>query len=426
MRQAGSPISRIPRLGQLSLVLGILALGASPVAFAASPSEAPGTRIRVDPADLPAPYATEAVSNPSEVVTPSDHPPFQLPPGFAVNLFANGFEHARWLAIAPDGAVLLAEGRKGRIMRILDSDGDGVADWRRVLADGFHGPHGMAFQSGMLYVADTDGVWRLPYRPDATSPTRQRTRITPQGAFGKGHGHWTRNLVISPEGSHFYVAIGSESNVAPDPLPRASIQSFTIDGTQQMTVASGIRNPVGMAFYPGSNDLYAVVNERDGLGDGLVPDYLTRIQEGGNYGWPYFYIGDHRQPEIDIPAGITGDHVIVPDLLFRAHSAPLGLVFYDGTQFPPEYRGDAFVALHGSWNAGKPQGYMVVRVPFANGKPKGWYEPFLTGFWIGGSDPPQVFGRPVGLVVAPDGSLLVADDGSQSIWRISWKGVSPE
>jgi len=168
------------------------------------------------------------------------------------------------------------------------------------------------------------------------------------------------------------------------------------------------------------------VNERDGLGDGLVPDYLTRIREGGNYGWPYFYIGSHRQPDIEIPAGLAGDHMVVPDLLFRAHSAPLGLVFYDGTQFPPGYRGDAFVALHGSWNAGKPQGYMVVRVPFENGKPKGWYEPFLTGFWIGGSDPPQVFGRPVGLVVAPDGSLLLADDGSHSIWRITWKGVSAE
>lgn len=422
MRQAVIPFRK--KAGALAL-LAVLALSAGSL-FAASPSEPPGTEIRVDPARLPAPYATDAVSNRSELVALSDHPPFQLPPGFAVNLFAKGFEHARWLAIAPDGAVLLAEGRKGRIARIVDKDGDGVADRRRVLADGFHGPHGMAFHDGMLYVADTDGVWRLPYQPDATGPTQARTRITARGAFGEGHGHWTRNLVFSPDGRRFYVAIGSASNVGADPLPRASIQSFAADGSDQKTFAEGLRNPVGMAFAPGSKDLYAVVNERDGLGDGLVPDYLTRVEEGGNYGWPYFYIGNHRQPGIETPASISGDKVIVPDLLFRAHSAPLGLVFYEGAQFPRDYRGDAFVALHGSWNAGKPQGYMVVRVPFENGKPKGWYEPFLTGFWIGGSDPPQVFGRPVGLAVAPDGSLLVADDGSQSIWRISWKGVSPE
>jgi glucose/arabinose dehydrogenase len=409
-----------------SLLVLMAALALPVAASAASPSEAPGTRIRVDSADLPAPYATEAVSNRSELVAPSDHPSFQLPSGFVVNLFANGLEHARWLAIAPDGAVLLAEGRMGRVTRILDRDGDGVADERRVLADGFHAPHGMAFHDGMLYVADTDGVWRLPYQPDAAGPTKARTRVTAQGAFGEGHGHWTRNLVFSPDGTRFYVAIGSASNVGADPLPRASIQSFAADGSDQRTLASGLRNPVGMEFYPGSNDLYTVVNERDGLGDGLVPDYLTRVQAGANYGWPYFYIGNHRQPDIEIPASVSGDKVTVPDLLFRAHSAPLGLVFYDGTQFPKEYRGDAFVALHGSWNAGKPQGYMVVRVPFANGRPKGWYEPFLTGFWIGGSDPPEVFGRPVGLAVAPDGSLLVADDGSQSIWRISWKGISPE
>ena len=423
MTPADSPISMGAGFRALCLATGLTLSGA---ALAASPSEPPGTRIQVDPSTLPAPDATEAVGNFSELVTASDHPPFQLPPGFAVNLFAKGFDRARWLAIAPDGAVLLSEGRDGQITRIVDSDGDGVADSSRVLASGFHGPHGMAFHDGMLYVADTEGIWKLPYQPEGTLPKPSRTRITAKGAFGEGQGHWTRNLVFSPDGSRIYVAIGSESNVAVEPLPRASIQSFAADGSDQKTVVTGIRNPVGMAFYPGSHDLYAVVNERDGLGDGLVPDYLTRIQEGADYGWPYFYIGNHRQPDIEIPAGVSGDKVTVPDLLFRSHSAPLGLVFYDGKQFPAEYRGDAFVALHGSWNAGKPQGYMVARVPFANGRPKGWYEPFLTGFWIGGNDPPKVFGRPVGLVVAPDGSLLVADDASQSIWRISWKGVDPE
>jgi glucose/arabinose dehydrogenase len=423
MPPAGALVS-IRSVFRALLLAAVLSPTAS--AFAASPSEAPGTRIQVDPATLPAPDESESVSNRSEVVTASEHPPFHLPPGFAVNLFAKGFDRARWMTIAPDGAVLLSQGREEEILRIVDSDGDGVADSRRVLADGFHAPHGMVFHDGMLYVADTEGIWRMPYEPDATLPRQSRTRITAKGAFGEGQGHWTRNLVFSPDGSRIYVAIGSESNVAVEPLPRASIQSFAADGSDQKTVATGIRNPVGMAFYPGSSDLYAVVNERDGLGDGLVPDYLTRIREGADYGWPYFYIGNHRQPDIEIPAGMSGDKVAVPDLLFRSHSAPLGLVFYDGKQFPADYRGDAFVALHGSWNAGKPQGYMVVRVPFANGRPKGWYEPFLTGFWIDGSDPPRVFGRPVGLVVAPDGSLLVADDASQSIWRISWKGVGGE
>ncbi|MFZ5789451.1 MAG: PQQ-dependent sugar dehydrogenase [Pseudomonadota bacterium] len=403
-----------------------VALGAATAASpgsAASMNEAPGTKITVDPASLPAPYATDAASNAPEAVARPSPPPFLLPAGFKVDLFAGGLDRPRWLAVAPDGAVLVAESAGRKVLRLFDRDGDGKAEDRRVLAHNYHGPFGLAVREGQLYVADTDGVWRQPYKPDETGPASRGTRITPEGAFGPGHGHWTRNLLFSPDGTRFFVAIGSASNAGPDPLPRASVQSFAADGSDQRTYASGLRNPVGMAFYPGTNDLYTVVNERDGLGDGLVPDYLTRLQEGGFYGWPYFYVGDRPQPDLPAPAGVSADKVIHPDLLFRAHSAPLGLVFYEGVQFPPAYRGDAFVALHGSWNASQPQGYMVVRVPFANGRPAGWYEPFLTGFWREGTSRPKVWGRPVGLAIASDGSLLVADDLGGAIWRVSWVGT---
>jgi glucose/arabinose dehydrogenase len=407
----------------LATAVALAAATAASPDSAASMNEAPGTRILVAPSDLPPPYATEAVGNGPTVVARPSPPPFQLPPGFKVDLFAGGLDRPRWLAVAPDGAVLVAESAERRVLRLFDRDGDGKADDARVLAQNYHGPFGLAVRDGQLYVADTDGVWRQPYRPDATEPGPRGTRITPAGAFGPGHGHWTRNLVFGPDGTRFCVALGSASNADPDPLPRASVQSFAADGSDRRTYASGLRNPVGMAFHPGTNDLYVVVNERDGLGDGLVPDFLTRLEEGGFYGWPYFYIGDHPQPGLPAPAGLSGDKVILPDLLFRAHSAPLGLVFYEGAQFPADYRGDAFVALHGSWNAGQPQGYMVVRVPFANGRPKGWYEPFLTGFWLEGRSPPRVWGRPVGLAVASDGSLLVADDAGGAIWRVSWVGT---
>ena len=225
---------------------------------------------------------------------------------------------------------------------------------------------------------------------------------------------------LRPDGKRFFIAIGSESNIGEDPLPHASVQSFAADGSDQRTYASGLRNPVGIAFYPGTNDLYTVVNERDGLGDGLVPDFLTRLQEGGFYGWPYAYIGHHPQPDFPSRPEMVAK-TLTPDLLFQSHSAPLGLVFYEGSMFPAEYKGDAFVALHGSWNSAEPTGYKIVRVPFKDGRPQGYYENFLTGFWLGGTSPAQVWGRPAGLAVAADGSLLIADDAGGVVWRVSYK-----
>jgi len=199
------------------------------------------------------------------------------------------------------------------------------------------------------------------------------------------------------------------------------VQKVTADGHLQ-TFAAGLRNPVGIAFYPGTNDLYVTVNERDGLGDGLVPDYFTRIRQGDFFGWPYAYIGRHPDPDYGAKRPDLVAKTKVPDVLFQSHSAPLGLVFYEGDQFPADYKGDAFVALHGSWNAAAPTGYKVVRIKFANGRPIGGYEDFLTGFWNGSTSPAQVWGRPAGLLVAKDGSLLVADDDGKTIWRVRYVG----
>jgi glucose/arabinose dehydrogenase len=244
--------------------------------------------------------------------------------------------------------------------------------------------------------------------------------VTASGALGDGGGHSSRNIVFSPKGDKFYVAIGSRNNIAEDAEPRATIQEFAEDGTHLRTYAAGLRNPVGITFRPGTDELWTVVNERDGLGDELVPDYMTHVQAAGFYGWPYSYLGQHAEPSLQGKRPDLVAKAIVPDLLFRSHSAPLGLVFYDGKQFPAAYQGDAFVALHGSWNAADPRGYMVVRVPFKDGRPAGGYEAFVTGFRVGSDAPAKVWGRPVGLVVAQDGSLLVADDVSQSVWRISY------
>jgi glucose/arabinose dehydrogenase len=382
-----------------------------------------GERVHLTPGDLPTPYATRSVANSSRRIGRPEGALPVAPPGFTVNLFAGGLDHARWLAVAENGDVFLAEPNVGRITLLRDADGDGVAESRSVWARGIRGVHGLAFHKTFLYAADSGTVWRYPYKAGALKAAGGKKAVSREFALGTGHGHWTRNLAFGPDGKFLYVTVGSRGNVAEEPEPRATVQRFAVNRIgglyNQSTFASGLRNPVGVAFRPGSDDLYVVVNERDGLGDGLVPDYLTRVQKGGFYGWPYAYIGAHPDPNFGRERPDKVAETITPDVLFRSHSAPLGLVFYDGEQFPAEYRGDAFVALHGSWNAARPTGYVVVRVPFEAGRPLGWYETFASGFWIGGEKRARVWGRPVGLAVAADGSLLVADDVSQSVWRIS-------
>ena len=399
----------------VSLML-MLSVGAT----LASADQRPGDRIEVRVEDLPRPFETPSVSNAPRRQARPTGATLRLPPGFVANIFADDLKDARWMTVAPNGDVFLAEPQPGEVTLLRDRDGDGRADLETTFAQGFRRPHGVAIRGDHLYVADTVGIWRIRYEDGQTAAHSPAVRITPSGALGSGGGHWTRNIAFSPDGARIYVAIGSRGNIGEEPEPHATVQELNADGTGQRTFARGLRNPVGIAFYPGTTELYVVVNERDGLGDGLVPDYFTRLRRDGFYGWPYSYIGAHPQPGYASKRPDLVAAAIVPDLLFRSHSAPLGLVFYDGIQFPQRYRGDAFVALHGSWNSASPTGYKVVRVPFRDRRPVGYYENFATGFWFAGEERAQVWGRPAGLAVARDGSLLVADDVSNTIWRISY------
>lgn len=402
--------------------LVFLAVLAVPGAVLAQSGQTPGTKITIRPADLPAPYHTRSASNGPRKVTRPAGAGLRVPAGFAANLYAEKLDTPRWLEAAPNGDIFVAESSSGRIRVLRDADKDGKAETSTVFADGFNRPHGMALRPGYLYVADTRGVWRVAYQPGETRARQGPEAVTAEGVFGGAWGHWTRNIAFTPDGASFYASVGSAGNLAEEDPPRATILKFNADGSGQRIFATGLRNPVGIAIRPGSDELWTVVNERDGLGDGLVPDYLTRVQDGAFYGWPYAYIGPHPQPGYAERRPDLVAKTVVPDILFESHSAPLGLAFYTGTAFPPEYRGDAFVALHGSWNALKPTGYMVVRVPFRDGKPVGHYEIFASGFWASGDNRAEVWGRPVGLTIAADGALMIADDAGDTIWRVAWRG----
>ena len=394
-------------------------LGSALIALSASSLHAadmPGQTFNVSANALAAPYATPASANPSSVIPrPAGAMP-KAPPGFTVSLFATGLFQPRWMLVAPNGDVFLTQPDAGKVSLLREKNGKVAI---HTFAGGFDGCHGLALHDGALYVGDRKAVWRLPYADGALKAV-SRTRVTKPVTLGRPGGHFTRDIVFDSKGT-LYVAIGSRDNVEEDPLPEASVQKVMPDGTLA-TYASGTRNPVGIAFYPGTDNLFVTVNERDGLGDALPPDYLTRLEPGAFYGWPYAYIGPHPDPGFGARRPDLVKKTKVPDVLFQAHSAPLGLVFYEGSQFPAEYKGDAFVALHGSWNSAKPTGYKVVRVHFVNGKPVGGYQNFLTGFWDGASSPARVWGRPAGLAVAKDGSLLVSDDAGKVIWRVAYSG----
>ncbi len=398
-----------------------LALLAAPGPAAVQSEDAPGTRFTVRVQDLPPPYATPSVANPPRRISRPAEAGLSVPSGFAANLFAERLSHPRWLAVAANGDVFLAESAIGRITLLRDADGDGRAERVETFAEGFSRPHGMAFHAGHLYIADTERVWRITYRPGDLRARSAREAVTEDGALGPGSGHWTRNVLFSRDGGRFYVAIGSRGNLDVESEPRAAIVEFRADGSGRRVLASGLRNPVGIALRPGSDELWTVVNERDGLGDGLVPDYMARVVDGAFYGWPYAYLGPNPQPGFAERRPDLVQRTRVPDLLFESHSAPIGLAFYDGASFPADYRGDAFVALRGSWNSARPTGYKIVRVPFRDGRPAGHYENFAVGFRHGGSGTAEVWGRPAGLAVAADGALLIADDTGGTVWRVQWR-----
>ncbi|MEI9931231.1 MAG: PQQ-dependent sugar dehydrogenase [Rhizomicrobium sp.] len=376
-------------------------------------AEAPGTTFHIKASELPKPFATPAAGNsPHAVPRPNGALP-QVPKGFSVSLYASGLSHPRFMALAPNGDVFLSEPDAGKITILHDGKAS-------IFASGsFNKPHGLAFHNGALYVCDLTAVWKLGYKDGALQESGPRTRITRDG-FGPLGGHFSRDIAFD-QSETLYVAIGSMSNIDEEKPPRATVQKVDANG-HLSTFVSGTRNPVGLFLKPGTNDLYITVNERDGYGDGLVPDYFTRISHGDFYGWPYAYTGPHADPTYGAKRPDLVAKAKTGDVLFESHSAPLGFAFYDGKQFPAEYTGDAFVALHGSWNSGKPTGYKVVRVKFTNGRPTGEYQDFLTGFWDGSSSPAKVWGRPVGVLVAKDGSLLISDDAGKAIWRVAYTG----
>jgi glucose/arabinose dehydrogenase/cytochrome c2 len=391
--------------------------------------DGPGVRLHIAVADLPPPFATPSVRNGPDVVAPPPDAAPYVPPGFRVDVFARDLVGPRLLRVSPSGDLFVAESQAGRVRVLRAADGATEAAQNEVFAAGLDKPFGIAFyppgpEPKWVYVAETNAVVRFPYaRGDMTSRGTPET-IVPSLTEGTG-GHWTRDVAFSSDGTQMFVSVGSGSNVAEgdsDERDRADVLVFDPRGGGRHVFASGIRNCVGLAVHATTGDVWCSTNERDGLGDDLVPDYVTRVRRGGFYGWPWYYLGDHPDPRH------AGEHpelaasVIVPDVLLQAHSAPLQMAFYDQTAFPPKYRGAAFVSLHGSWNRAKRTGPKVVAVPLENGAPTGEYEEFMTGFVV--SDD-AVWARPVGVAVAHDGALFVSEDANGTLWRVAYAGVTP-
>jgi len=394
-------------------------------------SDAPGVRRKITVEDLVKPYDTpSADKHPKMVDRPEGTLP-KAPAGFEVTQFVAKLQEPRAIVRAPNGDIFVSESRAGRVRVLRDADGDGKPELNEVYAEKLERPFGIAFhppgpEPQFVYVGNTGSVIRFPYKNgDAKSSGPAEVIVadipTGQESVGGG-GHWTRDLAFSADGKTLLVSVGSRSNVTDDDKERrrACILAFDPDGKNERVYASGIRNPVGLAIHPQTGDVWTSVNERDQLGDNLVPDYITRVKEGGFYGWPWFYLGANQDPRHKDKHPELKDKVIVPDVLVQAHSASLDMTFYDGQTFPEEYRNDGFAAEHGSWNRSRRTGYKVIRVPLKDGKATGEYEDFLVGFTTPDGD---VWGRPVGVAVAKDGALLVSDDGSNSIWRVAAKST---
>ncbi len=393
--------------------------------------EQPGKLRKISAQELPAPYATDSANNgPQLVARPDDAWP-KGPDGFTVQLYATGLDNPRLIRTAPNGDFFLAESSSGKIKVFRGITATGKPGETSVFVEGLNRPYGIAFyppgdNPQWIYIGNTDAVVRFPYKNGdlkASGPAQHLADL-PSG------GHWTRDVQFTADGKKMFVAVGSASNVDdPDTTPqeknRADILQFNPDGSGMRVYAYGIRNAGGgLAINPKTNELWCSVNERDGMGDNLVPDYITSVQDGGFYGWPWWYIGGHQDPRHNGKRPELKDKAIVPDVLLQPHNASLEMTFYEGSQFPPEYRGDIFASEHGSWNRSVRAGYEVIRVPMhQTGRASGEYEDFVTGFVV---DNGHVWGRPVGITVAPDGSLLVTDDGSNSIWRVSYTGTKAQ
>jgi glucose/arabinose dehydrogenase len=422
---------------------GRLLAGAA--AFTDWRADAPLVRRRITADDLPPPFATRAADNDARIVARPAGASLEVPPGFAVDLFASGLKDPRALVTAPNGDIFVVESQAGRIRVLRAADGDTKPRETTVFASGLAEPFGIAFyppgpDPHWLYIANTSSVVRFAYRAgDLKARARPKT-IVPRLPTG---GHITRDLAFSKDGRQMFVSVGSAGNDGErmrkktpaeaarwdavhglgaawdSDTDRAAVLMFDPEGRNRRIFATGLRNCVGLGVHPQTGDLWCSVNERDALGDDLVPDYITRVRDGSFFGWPWYYIGPHEDPDHRGERPDLKDRITLPDVLLQAHSASMRIAFYDGTQFPAQYRHDAFVAEHGSWNRSKRTGYKLVRVRLENGVPNGEYEDFLTGFVV---DDRAVWGRPVGVTVAHDGALLVSEDGNGTIWRITWRG----
>ncbi|SNR46117.1 PQQ-dependent sugar dehydrogenase [Hymenobacter mucosus] len=435
----------LPLLG-----LGLLAACGGPSkeekAEAAATTPADTVATATTAVKLPEPYASESVTKRSEVIGwPTGKTPV-VPAGFSISEYAGDFESPRWAYVTPSGDVLIAEANTvptnpkkkiaaalkldpskslrptsaNRITLLRDTNKDGKPDVRETFLSNLNQPLGMLVLGNYFYVGNTDGVWRYPYQSGQTKITAKGEKILDLPAGGYNN-HWTRNLLAGPDGKKIYVSVGSGSNVAEHGIEnekrRANILEINPDGSGEKIYAAGLRNPVGMDWAPSTGKLWTAVNERDELGDDLVPDYLTSVQEGAFYGWPYSYFGQHEDPRRKGERPDLVKKSIVPEVPLGPHTASLGLAIYDGQAFPTKYRGGAFIGQHGSWNRSSFTGYKVVFVPFQNGKPAGPMEDFVTGF-VADEGKKQVYGRPVGITEMPDGSLLVADDAAGKVWRV--------
>lgn len=414
--------------------------------------QAPGAQHHFKVADLPKPYETTSAGNGPQVVSAPAKAAPSVPHGFSVKVFAQGLQNPRLVRTAPNGDIFIAETGRNRIRVMRAPDGAEAPTENQVFVEGLRGPFGVSFyppgnKPEWIYVANVNSVVRIPYKSGDLKATGEPEVVVPKLSDTTG-GHTTRDVVFSNDGKRMFISVGSGSNVAEQmgkktaeeiraweaehglgaswgsEANRAAVLVTDPEGKQPIrTFATGIRNGVGLAVHPDTGDLWVSTNERDGLGDNLVPDYVSRVKEGGFYGWPWFYMGSREDPRHKGARPDLADKVIVPDVLIQSHSAALQMTFYTAKSgpalFPADYRGDAFVALHGSWNRTIRTGYKIVRVLMKNGVPTGQYDDFLTGFVV---DNRSVWGRPVGVTVAHDGALLVTEDGNGTVWRISHRG----
>ena len=397
---------------------------------------------------LPQPYATKSSKAFVKVIGWKDGQSPVAPKGFTVTKFAGGLENPRWLYIAQNGDVFVAEsgtripqkkrsdehdeffaskaqnfGSANRITLFRDKDKDGIYESKNPYLANLNQPFGMMVLNNYFYVANTDEVVRFPYNAKDTTNIGKYEKIIdlPSGGYNN---HWTRNIISNPKKTKIYISVGSASNIAEHGMEeekrRASILEINPDGSGERVYASGLRNPNGMDWAPGTKTLWTAVNERDLLGDDLVPDYTTSVKEDGFYGWPYAYFGQNEDPRLKGERPDLVSKAIVPDIALGSHTASLGLTFYRKSAFPKKYRNGMFIGQHGSWNRAELAGYKVVFIPFKNGKPSGKPEDFLTGF-LANAEKKEAYGRPVAVAVLPDGSLLVTDDAAKTIWRVTAK-----